>query len=330
MGYIKQFDLVEETTETTGTGALTLTGALAGRRTFAARVAPDDEFLYRLEAEDGSYHEIGLGRRLSNGTIQRLGDVRAWNGTSDSASPLNLPAGVKRIALVQSALEAPAAMLCANPPRLETGNFASFGLAWGNSATVYRGEGGVAIGASSYSENGGAAIGISASARGVDSWSGPRGTVYADCRSGMAGPRATVNDGWCLVLAGGSGRASSTVAAQGAIAVRGVTASSAAGASMQFYTTDSLAVYEITLAARRVSDNAVYSARLTCVAKGSEYGTPTIHDTAVASIFVTGGVSLASPTMTAGASGLITLGVPGENSQSWVWGVTARITRAGV
>ena len=330
MGYIKQFDLVEETTSTTGTGALTLTGALAGRRTFAAHVAVDDEFLYRLEAEDGSYHEIGRGRRLSDGTIQRLGDVRAWNGASDSTSPLNLPAGVKRIAIVQPAIEAPVSMLGTQPPRVETGNFASFGLAWGNSATVYRGEGGVAIGASSYSANGGAAVGVNASASGVDSWSGPRGTVYTAGRSGMAGPRATANDGWCLVLAGGSGRASDTRTAQGVIAVRGVTASSAAGASMQFYTTDSLAVYEITLAARRLSDNAIYSARLTCVAKGSEYGTPTIHDTTVASIFVTGGVSLANPTMTAGANGLITLGVPGENAQDWVWGVTAHITRAGV
>lgn len=330
MGYIKQFDLVEETTETTGTGALTLTGALAGRRTFAACVAVDDEFIYRLEAEDGSYHEIGRGRRLSNGTIQRVGDIRGFNGTSNIGSAIDLPGGVKRIAIVHGAHEAPAAMSCATPPRLETGNFATFGIAWGNGATVYQGEGGLAIGSSAYSESGGAALGIGASAAALDSVALTRGNASSSARAALAGPRANANDGWGIMLAGATGRASGSVSAHGGVFVRGASAGSSAGVAMQLYTTDALAVYEITLAGRRSSDGAAYVTRITSVVQGSQYGTPTVIDAALASVFVTGGVSLSAPTLTAGASGLLTLTAPGEDAQTWAWGATVRLTRAGL
>ena len=137
-----QYDLVEETTTTTGAGALTLAGALEGRRTFAAAGGGAAfQCHYRLIAEDGSFWELGIGY-YSSGVLTRNTVFRSSDG---DYLTLDLPAGVKHVALVQAASAAPAVWLngLSTPPQVA--EFAQNAQAWGSSA--YAGAAGaVAIG----------------------------------------------------------------------------------------------------------------------------------------------------------------------------------------
>ena len=58
-------DRVQETTNTTGTGAYTLGGAVAGFQTFAAAVSNTDTVYYSVT--DGVNFEVGLGTYASSG-----------------------------------------------------------------------------------------------------------------------------------------------------------------------------------------------------------------------------------------------------------------------
>lgn len=91
---------VLETTTTTGTGALTLAGAVAGFRTFASVCATNDTCLYYIEAVDGSGvptgdWEVGLGTYSGTNTLTRTTVVRS----SNSGSAVSLAAGTKRVAI---------------------------------------------------------------------------------------------------------------------------------------------------------------------------------------------------------------------------------------
>lgn len=93
---------VLETTTTTGTGTLTVAGAVAGYRTLASvLVANGDTGLYYLEAVDangnatGDY-EAGVLTRASSTTYDRA-PIRS----SNSNALVNLAAGTKRIGLTQ-------------------------------------------------------------------------------------------------------------------------------------------------------------------------------------------------------------------------------------
>ncbi len=91
---------VLETTTTTGTGALTLAGALTGYRTFASVCATSDTCLYYLEAVDGSGnatgdYEAGIGTYSGTNTLTRTTVLRSSN--SDAA--VSLAAGTKRVGI---------------------------------------------------------------------------------------------------------------------------------------------------------------------------------------------------------------------------------------
>ena len=91
---------VLETSTTTGTGALTLAGAVAGFRTFASVCATNDTCLYYIEAVDGSGiptgdWECGLGTYTGTNTLTRTTVVRS----SNSNAAVNLAAGTKRVAI---------------------------------------------------------------------------------------------------------------------------------------------------------------------------------------------------------------------------------------
>lgn len=58
-------DLVQETTSTTGTGTLTLTGAVTGFQTFAA-IGNANTTYYKIKS--GNDSEVGLGTYTSSGT----------------------------------------------------------------------------------------------------------------------------------------------------------------------------------------------------------------------------------------------------------------------
>ena len=102
-------DRVAETTTTTGTGALTLAGALAGFKAFSAAVdqftgtaiaSPSDTCFYALEAVDanglatGDY-EVGLGTYSAANTLTRTTIIRS----SNTNAVVSLSAGTKRVFL---------------------------------------------------------------------------------------------------------------------------------------------------------------------------------------------------------------------------------------
>jgi hypothetical protein len=98
-------DCVVESTTTTGTGAITLAGAITGFKTFASRMADADVCYYLIEAIDGSGNrtgewETGLGTYGSaGGTITRTSVHKSSNG--DAA--VNFSAGTKRIMICATA-----------------------------------------------------------------------------------------------------------------------------------------------------------------------------------------------------------------------------------
>ena len=92
-------DLVEETTTTTGTGAITPGGAVTGSRSFSAVLSEGDQFYYAIDGApaDASVFEVGVGT-FTSGTIVRDPIV-----SSSGTSAVNLPAGTKSISLTVAA-----------------------------------------------------------------------------------------------------------------------------------------------------------------------------------------------------------------------------------
>ena len=91
-------DRVQETTNTTGTGAYTLGGAVAGFQTFAAAVSNTDTVYYSVT--DGVNFEVGLGTYASSGgTITRT----TVFASSNSDAAVNWSAGTKNIFLTYPA-----------------------------------------------------------------------------------------------------------------------------------------------------------------------------------------------------------------------------------
>tara|TARA_R110001599_G_scaffold234353_2_gene433474 strand:- start:5280 stop:5624 length:345 start_codon:yes stop_codon:yes gene_type:complete len=66
----KVFDRVKETSETTGTGALTLAGAEVGFDAFSDRLSVGDQTFYTVSDDLGNY-EVGLGTYSAANTLSR-------------------------------------------------------------------------------------------------------------------------------------------------------------------------------------------------------------------------------------------------------------------
>lgn len=84
---------VAESSTSTGTGAITLAGALSGHRTFGSVLAASDTTEYAIVASDGSW-EVGLGT-YSSGTLTRT----AVSASSNAGSAVNFGAGEKAVFL---------------------------------------------------------------------------------------------------------------------------------------------------------------------------------------------------------------------------------------
>lgn len=92
-------DRVKETTTTTGTGALTLAGAMTGFRAFSSVCSDQDTCWYALQAVDGNGAptgdwEVGLGTYAASGTTLTRTTVYA---SSNSGSAVSLAAGTKQV-----------------------------------------------------------------------------------------------------------------------------------------------------------------------------------------------------------------------------------------
>ena len=91
-------DRVQETTNTTGTGAYTLGGVVAGFRTFASVASNADTVYYAIT--DNVNYEVGLGTYASSGgTIART----AVFASSNSNNAVNWGSGTKNIFLTYPA-----------------------------------------------------------------------------------------------------------------------------------------------------------------------------------------------------------------------------------
>lgn len=90
-------DRVKETTTTTGTGALTLAGAVAGFQSFAA-IGDGNACYYVITV--GSQWEVGVGTYTSSTTLLSRDRIIA---SSNSNLAVNLPSGSKDVMVVAPA-----------------------------------------------------------------------------------------------------------------------------------------------------------------------------------------------------------------------------------
>lgn len=92
------YDRVKETSTTTGTGSLTLAGAVTGFRTFASVLSSTHTTYYVIEDSAGNW-ETGIGTFTSPATLART-TVKA---SSNSNAAVNFPAGTKYVYIDASA-----------------------------------------------------------------------------------------------------------------------------------------------------------------------------------------------------------------------------------
>ena len=97
-------DRVQETTTTTGTGALTLAGAVANFSTFASRMtSPSDTCWYAIVDSTNNAWEVGLGTYSAANTLTRTTVIRS----SNSDAVVTLAAGTKNVFMTLAADKTP-------------------------------------------------------------------------------------------------------------------------------------------------------------------------------------------------------------------------------
>lgn len=93
------YDNVRETTTTTGTGAITLLGAVAPNRSYSgAGVANGDLVYYTILHRTANEREVGIGTWNTGGTITRTSSG-VTSGSSGAGTLVNLSAGTKDVFL---------------------------------------------------------------------------------------------------------------------------------------------------------------------------------------------------------------------------------------
>lgn len=90
-------DRVKETTTSTGTGNLTLAGAVAGFRAFSSVMSSGDCFTYAVVNSTGTQWEVGLGTLSGSNVL-----VRGTLFSSSTGSTINFSAGSKDVFITQS------------------------------------------------------------------------------------------------------------------------------------------------------------------------------------------------------------------------------------
>jgi len=86
-------DRVQETTTTTGTGTVTLAGAVSGYQTFAA-VGNGNSTYYTIAGQTGTEWEVGIGTYTTSGTTLSRTTVLS---SSNSGSLVTFSAGTKNV-----------------------------------------------------------------------------------------------------------------------------------------------------------------------------------------------------------------------------------------
>jgi hypothetical protein len=93
-------DRVKETTATTGTGTLTLAGAVSGFQSFSSALSDGDTTYYAISESSTGNWEVGLGTFTASGTTLARTTVLA---SSNSGSAVNLTAGAADVFITQPA-----------------------------------------------------------------------------------------------------------------------------------------------------------------------------------------------------------------------------------
>ena len=105
-------DRVQETSTTTGTGTITLAGAVSGFQSFAA-IGNGNTTYYTIADTTGTYWEVGIGTYTSSGTTLSRDTVLY---SSNSGNLVNFPAGTKNVFVTL-----PAEAALTNSPNLDGG-----------------------------------------------------------------------------------------------------------------------------------------------------------------------------------------------------------------
>lgn len=92
-------DRVKESSTTTGTGNITLAGAVTGFITFASRLANNDTCYYCIEHQSANEWEVGKGTWQTGGTLVRSTVYASTN--ADAA--VSFSSGTKHVFLTQPA-----------------------------------------------------------------------------------------------------------------------------------------------------------------------------------------------------------------------------------
>lgn len=87
-------DRAMETTTTTGTGTVTLAGAVTGHRAFGTALSDGDSVYYTIESADLSAWEVGIGTYTASGTTLSRDTVLA---STNSNAAVNFGSGTKRV-----------------------------------------------------------------------------------------------------------------------------------------------------------------------------------------------------------------------------------------
>lgn len=90
---IKVADRVKETTTTTGTGNITLAGAVAQFSSFSSRFATNDYFYYAIVGQTGTEWEVGIG--FLSGATTLVRDSVFTSSNSDAL--VSFSAGAKDV-----------------------------------------------------------------------------------------------------------------------------------------------------------------------------------------------------------------------------------------
>jgi hypothetical protein len=90
---MKYYDRVKETATTTGTGDITLAGAVTQFKTFASRFAVGEPFGYAIVGQSGSEWETGIGTLSGSTTLVRTTVIES----SNSDALVNFSAGTKDV-----------------------------------------------------------------------------------------------------------------------------------------------------------------------------------------------------------------------------------------
>ena len=121
-------DRIKESTTTTGTGNVTLAGAISGFKTFASRCANNDTFFYAIVHQGADEWEVGLGTFVSaTPAVARTSVISSSN--SDAA--VNFSAGTKHVWIDSPAIAQGWGVLTVTPSA-DQNDYSPTGLAFCN------------------------------------------------------------------------------------------------------------------------------------------------------------------------------------------------------